>query len=109
MSKKDKSKFRKRIKAELLKEMAVSQSEVTDTPSAAPINQAPQITASPKIIPEEKAPDALAYIKYDLKKSAIIIGSIIVIIIGLSVWDSKTNVLAKAGSQVFKVLNINNQ
>lgn len=99
MAKKDKSKFKKRLKAQIIKEMTQAQSSKVE------VSQ-PPTTPTPTI---EKSPDsleALKYIKKDLKKSAIIIGSMIAIIVILTVVDSKTNILLRFGDQIFKVLHI---
>ena len=112
MSKKNKAKFHKRIKAQLLREM----SQVAQTPklSVPAFPQPTEITQPAQVLPATPvetagvgAPDkSLNYIKKDLKKSAFIIGSIIILIITLSIVDTKTNFLLGIGDQVFRVLHI---
>lgn len=117
MSKKDKSKFRKRIKSQLLEEMSRAQS--LDKPKTKPVIQPAAATMQPPkqpvspvatslpttpTMPGLKEP--LSYIKKDLKKSAIIIGSMMAIIIILTIVDLKTNILLNFGDQIFKVLHI---
>ena len=114
MSKKSKNKFRRRIKAQILEEMAHAQAPVSAEPVAQP--QSPYLSArnlpsqetSQLMAPRkpEESLDSLTYTKKDLKKSAIIIGSIIILIITLSVIDTKINFLIKAGDEVFRILNI---
>lgn len=119
MSKKNKQKFRKRLKAQILQEMSQEQSR------ALPSNKSKQFTPNfatdnslektqktvlsedsqnREIVAED---EALNYTKKDLKKSAIILGSMILIIVALSIIDSKTNIVSKVGTEIFKVLNIN--
>lgn len=123
MSKKDKSKFRKRIKAQILREMAQAQTAggkptapAPAKPQVAPQESTPAV--QPQTKPELTAPastttaiaettdDPLQKIKRDLKKSAIIIGSILVIVVVLAIVDAKTNILSKASTQIFKALHI---
>ncbi len=119
MSKKDKSKFRRRLKTQILQDMARVQ---TQTPvSSAPIPPAitqpivpPKIgTAKPVTAPAPGAGlqvgasvDTLQLVRHDLKKSAIIIGSIIILIVALYFVDQKTGILLRAGNEIFKVLHI---
>lgn len=118
MSKKDKSKFRKRIREQLSKEMAQLESQpVKKTIAPAtpifPKSQQPMPAANTATKPIASLPqepttpiDYLNFIKRDLKKSAIIIGSIISIIIILTIVDNRTNILIQAGNQIFQVLHI---
>jgi len=114
MSKKDKSKFRRRLKARILQDMAKVQAQ-----KPAPTAPAPKASTQPIVPPKtEPAPapgaglevgtsiDTLQLVRHDLKKSAIIIGSIIIIIVGLYFVDQKTGILLKAGNEIFKVLHI---
>lgn len=113
MSKKNKSKFHKRIKAQLLQEITqgqkakpnpsgvVSPSIFVDTKKATPAATATLETAEPVV-----TEDPLNYIKKDLKKSAFIIGTLIIIIAVLSIVDTKINFLPKIGDQIFRVLHI---
>lgn len=121
MSKKDKSKFRKRIREQLLKEMAQLESQPVKKTIATATTATPVFPKSPQSMPtadtaakpiasssqEPATPiNYLNFIKRDLKKSAIIIGSIISIIIILTVVDNRTNILIKTGNQIFQVLHI---
>ncbi len=102
MSKKDKSKFRKRIKTEILKQMQISGSVPQKETS-----QVVQTTINKETITpvEKSAPvadlDNIKKIKTDLKKSAIIITSIIIIMVALYFIDLKTNFLTEIGTQIF--------
>jgi len=119
MSKKDKSKFRRRLKAQILQEMATVQTE--KPASTAPAPKASTQPIVPPKIPAAKpvtAPtpevglqvgtsvETLQLVRHDLKKSAIIIGSIIVIIIILFFVDQKNGILLRASNEIFKVLRI---
>lgn len=117
MSKKDKSKFRKRIKEQILKEMtqAESQSAVKTAPIVRTDFQkeqpTPTVNTVPKTItakPQESTAtiNYLDFIKKDLRKSAIIISSIICVIIILTIVDNRTNILLDLGNRIFQVLNI---
>jgi len=129
MSKKDKSKFRRRLKAQILQDMASAQAQKpASTPSAqSAITQpivSPKIpargwsalggeTAKPDTSPVPgtglqvgASVDTLQFVRADLKKSAIIIGSIIVLIVVLYFVDQRTGILLKASNEIFKVLHI---
>lgn len=113
MSKKDKSKFRKRVKAEILNQMQSTQS-VSQGPISQVVQNSPAPTNEVASTIEKSAPtasiaelDSLKMIKTDLKKSAIIITSILIVIVALYFIDAKTNFLSSLGSQIFKVLHIN--
>ena len=114
MSKKDKSKFRRRLKAQILQEMAKVQVQPASTAEISPIAKP---IMPPKIEPVKKPTSevglqvgasalALQLIRHDLKKSALIIGSIIILIVVLYFVDQKTGVLLKAGNEIFKILHI---
>ncbi|MCL5406880.1 MAG: hypothetical protein M1429_00030 [Patescibacteria group bacterium] len=109
MSKKNKSKFHKRIQAQILEELnQQSQKPVTSKQPVAPIASPTQnLSTTPAVATATLESESLIYTKKDLKKSAIIIGSIIILIISLSIVDARTNILLKAGNQIFRVLNIN--
>jgi len=121
MSKKDKSKFRKRLRAEILKQMSQSQSTQTAPPVTAAVapTSPPSATraevkpmkTSPALAPGaglqvEASSDTLQLVRHDLKKSAIIIGLIIISIVVLYFVDQKTGILLRLGGQIFKVLHI---
>lgn len=124
MSKKDKSKFHKRIKAQLLEEMSQTTgmqkvamptptrtvTPTTTTPISTPKKITPPMPAQTQVASTSSVVQAtnesLTYIKRDLKKSAIIISSIIILIIALSIIDAKTNILLQAGNHLFNVLHI---
>jgi len=113
MSKKDKSKFRKRIKTQILKEMA----EIQGKPPVAPPVSSPTATGTPPPIPPQKkaAPtqasvltaEPLNYIKKDLKKSAVIIALLIIVLVALVIADTKYDILLKLGNQIFRILHLN--
>lgn len=113
MSKKNKSKFRKRIKAEILKQMAQSQTAAIPaqtTPKSLPLDSPPLPTAVPK---EDKtkrqslpSQDSISLIRGDLKKSGLIIGTMLIIVVGLAILDLKTGLILKASDYIFQVLNI---
>ena len=118
MSKKDKSKFRKHIKAQILQEMAQSQAQ--EKVMARPIIQSQSKSTSPPI--EEKpmsdiSPPAsqtavipglqnLPQIKYDLKKTGLVVGGLVLILAVLYLLDLKYNILLSFGDIIFRVLHI---
>ena len=50
--------------------------------------------------------EPVVLVQKDLKKSALIIGSIIVLIIGLFFIDGRTNFLISAADKLFQVLHL---
>lgn len=106
MSKKNKAKFKKQIKAELLNQLSKNESSspVINLPSE---NQSQNKQVASPAKDELGAIQNLHLIKYDLKKTAIVIGSLAVIIAGLAYFDQKSDILLKTGNLLFKVLNIN--
>jgi len=112
MSKKEKLKFKKRIKEQILQEMSRAENA---PPKSIPqqesikeelIEQSVPTHQSP-ITPPTKNIDNLDFVRYDLKKSAIIIGSIIATIVIVFFIDNKTGFLLKMSDSLFKVLHIN--
>ena len=109
MSKRDKIKFKKRIKEQILQEMSKVEIAAKEKPSTPAVNissiQAKSEVQS--VVPtQDKTTDILDFIKYDLKKSAIIIGSIIAAIIIVFFVDNKTGFLLKVSDSLFRVLHI---
>lgn len=112
MSKKDKSKFRKQIKAQLSQEMSKFQSSETQPKSKTSIFSGSK-TAAPEIVTVTGATAVaqnseidLAQIKHDLKKTAILIFILASIIGVLYYLDSKYDILLTFGNWIFKVLHI---
>jgi len=112
MSKREKLKFKKRIKEQILQEMSrteVAPQETTQKPAivqAKPIVRVSSPVTGVQTEQPLKVPDALDSVKYDLKKSAIIIGSIIAVIVIVFFIDNKTSFLLKISDSLFKVLHI---
>lgn len=114
MSKKDKSKFKKQIKAQILQEMQQAQRETFPTQ--------PHLRSGAKMVEPEVQPvilkqapvQAIAQdstinlpqIIYDLKKTAIIVGSFAILIAVLYFLDLKFGILLNFGNLIFKVLHI---
>ena len=106
MSKKNKQKFKKLIKAQINQQMNQVQ---TATPAISPvISQTPaqNVVTDNKTTVAPAENQHLDQVKYDLKKTGILIGSMIIVIIGLYFTNSKTDILLNFGNQIFKVLNI---
>lgn len=116
MSKKDKSKFQKRIKAQILQEMAQVQAqeikpaeklvihEKTISPSVTTPQKAsahPPVT-SPSILVLQNLPQIIA----DLKKTGLVIIILIVLIVSLRLLDQKYSLLLSFGDLVFRILHI---
>ena len=116
MSKKDKSKFRKRIKAQILQEMAKAQTQ--EVKSGAGSVTLKQVINPPVVVPQKSsAHSALAssstlalqnlpQIIADLKKTGLVIIILIILIIGLRLLDQKYLLLPSLGDLVFRVLHI---
>ena len=118
MSKKDKSKFHKRIKAQILQQMAQTQAQEkvglkpTFQPQAKPkgTELKPATTA---VQPTSQAVaininlQNLPQIKYDLKKTAVVVATLVSIIAALYFLDFKYNILISFGNIIFRVLHIN--
>lgn len=107
MSKKNKSKFKKQVKNQLLEQMTQVKSE--NIKSTAPDSK---IINTPKVMPWQNATVAtmelqnLPQIKADLKKTGIVVGILALTIVALAVSDQKYHILTTFGSWLFKVLNI---
>ena len=104
MSKKDKSKFRRRLRAEILKQMsATSRAEGPSTPEETMARPEAK-TETPAVETPASASisaDTLQLVRLDLKKSAIIIGSIIILIIALYLIDLRTDILLDISEKIF--------
>lgn len=107
MSKKKKDKFKKQIKAQILEEMTKAQA--TSTPVASTTmpmpNVKPNLAAAATI--DNSVIQNLAQIKYDLKKTAVVIGILALMIVALVILDQKYNLLLTFGGWLFRVLHIN--
>lgn len=112
MSKKDNLKFKKRIKSQILE--TISHAEENKLPTPAKPNKVFDTSRSatkPAENSKENNPPSgqdnnLKLVKVDLKKSAFIISSIIILIFAIYIVDHKTGFLLKAGSSLFKFLHI---
>lgn len=103
MGKKNKNKFKKQIKAQALQEM-------TQTPAApAATSKKDFVIKNVAIIQPDTAKEFnLSQIKYDLKKTLIVILVLALLIGGLYFVDLKYGLLLHFGTWLFKVLNIHN-
>ena|SRR3989304_4935118 len=117
MSKKDKSKFKKRLREQILKNVQQNPSVTQPTVLTSiesnqvppqPLIQNNRITniQSLPITATSSTDPTLTLVKKDLKKSAVIIGSIIIVILAIYFINQKYNILIPFGNQIFKVLNI---
>jgi len=106
MSKKKKDKFKKQIKAQVLQEM--TQTKVAPAVSEAPIVELEG--SIPKQAQPTKISDAnlenLPQIKYDLKKTIVVIGILALIIATVVILDQKYNILLNLGNVLFKIFHI---
>ena len=115
MSKKNKNKFKKQIKAQLLQEITQTQTAQTSVVSpTAQTSQMPQplanVTAGSSdatAAMTENHMFNLTQIKYDLKKTMIVVLILAGLIVVLYYLDLKYGTLSQFGSWLFKVLNIN--
>lgn len=108
MSKKKKDKFKKQIKAQILEQMA----RVEATPASSSMSPATIVKSD---VPSAKPAQAvtadlmiqnLPQIKYDLKKTAIVIAILALVIVALVLLDQKYNILLNFGQALFRVLHI---
>ena len=110
MSKKDKSKFKRQLKAKILEDMAKTQDPDPKLVQDKPIQTskvAEVHTHSGGAAAAELGSEIdLAQIKYDLKKTAIVVGSLAIIIGILYYLDLKYGILLTFGNWLFKSLNI---
>lgn len=105
MSKKNKAKFKRIIRAQMAQEINkaqssnVTKSNIVESPAVKPkISESTSADSSPEI--------NLPQIKADLKKTGIVV-AILAIIIGLLYYlDYKYGILLTFGDWLFKVLNI---
>jgi len=109
MSKKNKAKFKKQIKAQILEEIAKTETAAAK-PAAKPT--APSLVAPKSQVGTTSASSAatiqnLAQIKYDLKKTAVVVAGLALAIVALVLLDQKYGILLKFGNILFQVFNIN--
>lgn len=100
MSKKDKSKFRKQIKAQLNQEMnqAPANSKAKDV-----VVVSNPLTETLTNLGEINLPQ----IKYDLKKTGVVVTILVMITVGFYYADSRYGILLNFGDWLFKNLHIN--
>lgn len=107
MGKKNKNKFKKQIKAQLIQEMTQIQKEVepgkTVIQTITPHTSSAAITINPTNFGEINLPQ----IKYDLKKTLVVVLILAILIVALYFLDLKYGILFNFGSWLFKALNIN--
>lgn len=116
MSKKDKSKFKKLLKAQI--SQGLSQTRIQEKTAKMPVSASPpqNISPTPNVksnISLQSSGEAaisdisnLSQIKYDLKKTAVVIGALVIIMAVLYVLDLKYNILLSFGDVIFRVLHI---
>ena len=109
MSKKDKSKFRKQIKAQLMQE--ISQTSVDPKKnlgvSTEPSNVTEKAEIKSPVTQSDNGDINLPQIRYDLKKTGVVVGVLALITLGFYFADLKYGVLLNFGDWLFKTLNIN--
>ncbi len=115
MSKKDKNKFHRRLKAEILKQME-QQPKAIEAPTLRVEKTISNVIKQPSVPKKTDVPitsetmvssnNTLTLVRTDLKKSALIIGSIIVFIVILYFADLKTGILLKASNEIFRVFHL---
>lgn len=113
MSKKNKAKFKKHLKAQMLQEMGreVNVSEIVQkpatisTPAAIDVKNINVQNGAAAIAIDDMIVN-LPQVKHDLKKTAIIILILAAIITILSYLAQRYNILISFGDWLFKVLNI---
>ena len=109
MGKKNKNKFKKQIKAQLIQEMTQVQKDV-EPGKTVTSNIVPNISSSATTVAISSTnldEINLPQIKYDLKKTLIVVLILAIIIVALYFLDLKYGILLNFGSWLFKILNIN--
>lgn len=101
MSKK-KNKYKKQIKARILAEMTQGHKDTTTKPE---LKKDRTEILTDKII-DNTAIQNLNQIKYDLKKTGIVITGLALTILVLVIIDQKNGILLKFGNWLFKIFNI---
>lgn len=119
MSKKNKAKFKKHLKSQILQDInrevnlpqaiqpaSVEKSEPMPTPkiNKVEMNDAKNGVAAATV--SDSMIVNLPQVKYDLKKTAIIILILAGIIAALAILDQKYNILISLGDWLFKIFNI---
>jgi hypothetical protein len=105
MSKKNKAKFKRIIKAQMAQEMVEAQ--VSDRPAiGAEIKNKQPVVANMATAAIDTQEINLPQIKYDLKKTGIIVIILALIIALLYYLDYKYGILLTFGNWLFKVLHI---
>lgn len=113
MSKKNKAKFKKHLKTQILQDInrevnlpeAVETSEMVNKPEVAPAYQTSATAAAAANIHDSMIVN-LPQIKHDLKKTAVIVLILAAIIGTLAFLDQKYGTLINLGDWLFQVLNI---
>jgi len=108
MSKK-KNKFTKQLKAQSLQEISQNNNSVSQMNKSASKPAVVQDSFREKttIIASSNEIANLDQIKYDLRKTGIVVFSLAIVIAGLIYFDSKYGILLQFGNQLFKTFNIN--
>lgn len=101
MSKKNKAKFKKFIQSQIKHEQSQTLAE--------PVKVSPQIeTEKPATLPN--LPNSsldLSQIRYDLKKTALVVGVFVLILITLAYLNQKDGLLTTFGNYLFKTFHLN--
>ena len=107
MSKKNKAKFKKQIKNQVLEQMTKEKPiTVQDTQNLEPTTNEKTVTDS-KTVPSTPEIQNLPQIKADLKKTGIVVAILALCILALALLDQKNHLLLTFGGWLFKVLHIN--
>jgi hypothetical protein len=108
MSKKDKSKFRKKLKAQLISQIQTSQT--TENKIEIGKEATDQITSKPTPLEINQNPanqeTGISQVKNDLKKTGLIVLGIAIVIGATFFLDAKYSILSKLGNWIFETLNI---
>jgi len=108
MSKKNKQKFKKQLKAQALSQMTQNLPETKTAQSSdpKPTVQAAHTPAKAKNEPLISEIQNLPQIKADLVKTAIVVGSFAIIIAAVIITDSRYHMLSNFGNLLFRVLHL---
>jgi len=106
MSKKNKAKFKRQLKNQIIQELNKTNNVSTNETKPAK-NDIIEQTKSKAVSQNESSLSDTTQIKNDLIKTIIVVIIIAGVITALAVLDQKNNILADFGKMIFRVLNIN--
>lgn len=107
MSKKGKNKIKKIQKAKIIQESIVTESSTIQTSKQSGSQDIMANVLNKKnknvIVPKDNLLPETAYVKYEMKKIAVVFGLILILLIGITIADSKMNIIVKLADKIMKL------